>query len=421
MATLPPPSWQSRLPFFYGWVIVGGLVVTGCINNSFYWLPALFVLPMHEELGWSRTSIIAALTVRGLVGAFVSPFFGALLDKPDGARRLAAFAGLVGGSALIPIAWVQEEWQFLLLFGVIGGISQVGQSMAVMGAVLPRWFIHKRGSAMATATMGPPFGSFFTPLVVGAFIGTLGWRTAWIAAGLLIMLLGTIPAIFFHRQPEDVGLRPDGVLETRNFTSGPRGPDPTRGATVGEALRSPTFWLLSFAVSIANLATSSLPASLASMFVDRGVRLDLALLGISLHGVGSLASRFLWGWCTNRFHIRSVLQIIAVMGILATPLPFVMHGDIIVIYGGIIGVAIGGFVSTNQLIWPAYFGRTHLGAITGWVRPLQTSVSAVAPLSVPFIYERTGDYAPAIWMVTAAWTVFALCLWLAPGRGEAGG
>jgi hypothetical protein len=112
------------------------------------------------------------------------------------------------------------------------------------------------------------------------------------------------------------------------------------------------------------------------------------------------------------------LLAIAILGALVTPLPFVISGDAIVIYGGIIGIAIGGFVSTNQLIWPVYFGRSHLGAITGYVRPLQTGVAAIAPLTIPFIYERTLDYAPALWMVTGAWLVFAVTLVLTPRRHE---
>jgi hypothetical protein len=44
-----PSTWHGRLPFYYGWLIVSGFVVTGAVNSSFYWLPTLFLLPMQAE------------------------------------------------------------------------------------------------------------------------------------------------------------------------------------------------------------------------------------------------------------------------------------------------------------------------------------------------------------------------------------
>jgi MFS family permease len=411
--------WEARLPFFYGWLVVAGLVVIGAVNSSYYWMPPLFVLPMQEELGWSRTSMFAAVTVRGLIGAFVSPFFGRMLDRPGGAIRLAASAAIIGGLTTMPIAWVQHEWQFMLLFGVLGGLSQVGQSIAILGAVLPRWFVRGRGSAMATATTGMPIGAFGTPLVAGALIAALGWRNAWIGMGLLVLILGLAPAFLFHRQPEDVGLKPDGDAKGKPATRPIATPDFPRSITAAEALHSRTFWLLAIGVSAGTLATGAMPATLIPMFVDRGLPLSLAVLGVSLHGLTSFATRPLWAWCTHRFHIRAIILGIALYGMLAAPAPFLLSGDPLVLYAGIISISIGGLTTTNALIWPAYFGRAHLGSVTGFVRTIQSTTSAFAPLTIPFIYERVGDYAPGIWMVSAAWCTLALCMLLA-GRPREG-
>jgi len=90
-----------------------------------------------------------------------------------------------------------------------------------------------------------------------------------------------------------------------------------------------------------------------------------------------------------------------------------LSGDALVLYAAIISISIGGLTTTNALIWPAYFGRAHLGSVTGFVRTMQSTTSAFAPLTIPFIYERIGDYAPGIWLVSAAWTTLALCMLLA--------
>jgi MFS family permease len=416
--TVTADRWETRLPFYYGWLVVGGLIVIGAVNSSFYWLPPLFVLPMQEELGWSRTSMFAAVTIRGLIGAFVSPFFGHMLDRRGGAIRLSAAAAIIGGLTTMPIAFVQSEWQFMLLFGVLGGLSQVGQSIAILGAVLPRWFVRDRGSAMATATTGMPLGAFGTPLIAGALIASLGWRNAWIAMGLLILIIGLLPSFLFHRQPEDVGLLPDGGASGSRHSRPIATPDLPRSIKVSEAVRSRTFWLLALGVSAGTLATGAMPASLIPMFVDRGMALPLAVLGVSLHGMTSFATRPLWAWCTHRFHIRRIILAIAIYGALAAPAPFFLSGDPLVLYAAIISISIGGLTTTNALIWPAYFGRAHLGSVTGFVRTMQSTTSAFAPLTIPFIYERIGDYAPGIWLVSGAWTTLALCMLLA-GRPRA--
>jgi MFS family permease len=410
---LTAARWEHRLPFFYGWLVVAGLVVIGAVNSSFYWLPPLFVLPMQEELGWTRTSVFAAVTVRGLVGAFVSPFFGKLLDRPGGAIRLSIAAAVIGGLTTMPIAWVQHEWQFMLLFGVLGGLSHVGQSIAILGALLPRWFVRDRGNAMATATTGMPIGAFGTPLIAGALIGALGWRNAWIAMGLLTMVVGLLPSFLFHRQPEDIGLEPDGTADRARRGRPIATPDFPRSISASEALKSRTFWLLALGLSAGTLATGAVPATLIPMFVDRGVPVHLAVLGVSLHGIVSLATRPLWAWCTHRFHIRTIVLVIATYGALVAPAPLLLSGDALVLYAGIISVSIGGLTTTNALIWPAWFGRAHLGAITGFVRTMQSTTSAFSPLMIPFVYEQVGDYAPGLFMVSVAWLTLALCVLLA--------
>ena len=69
-----PGFLASRLPFFYGWVVMG---VVCCVSFARQG-PAvatlsIFVNPMTSELGWSRTEISAAVSLGGLLAAVVSP------------------------------------------------------------------------------------------------------------------------------------------------------------------------------------------------------------------------------------------------------------------------------------------------------------------------------------------------------------
>jgi len=67
MTTTAPPShqtWHHRLPFFYGWAIVGVAFLSGYMLSGLTWVVGVLALPMGEELGWSRTAIFGAINVR---------------------------------------------------------------------------------------------------------------------------------------------------------------------------------------------------------------------------------------------------------------------------------------------------------------------------------------------------------------------
>lgn len=397
-----------RARVYYGWVIVASTVLLGLVGTSFYWLPSLFVLSMQQELGWSRSVIFLGLTIRGLVGAGLSPLVGPYYDQRHGAPVISLITGVLAGLAIVPIAWATEEWQYLLWYGLVGGVAQVGQSGALTAAIVPRWFNRRRGTAMAIATVGSALAAFSAPLIVSPLIHAFGWRGAWVGVGALVVLASVVPSVLLRRQPEDMGLHPDGVvasvgrLEQRSAVE--------EGASVGlrEALHDRRFWLLTLALAGGFLPISGLPASLPTILVDRGVAVEMAILGISLHGLASIGSRALWGWLGNRAQARTLLAGIGVYGVVVTPLILLMAPTFAVSYAGIVGIGVGGFVMINQLIWVVYFGRAHLGGITGFSRPFHAVISAIAPIVVPVLYEWSGGYELPLLTISVSWLLLVI-------------
>ena len=91
----------ARFPVFYGWIIV--VIAT---LSSFMSAPgqtfgvSIFVEPMIEELGWTRTKVSALYTLGSLTAASLMLTVGWLLDR-FGARTLLILVGvLFGGAAL---------------------------------------------------------------------------------------------------------------------------------------------------------------------------------------------------------------------------------------------------------------------------------------------------------------------------------
>src|SRR5690606_13346394 len=112
------------------------------------WATGVLSVPMHDDLGWSRSTIFAGITFRTLGAAFMSAYVGRIADRSGGARWLGLCGGAVSAVCLLLVAFVQEPWQFLLVFGVIGGLFGNGPVTVMVGAVVPKWFIRQRGKAM---------------------------------------------------------------------------------------------------------------------------------------------------------------------------------------------------------------------------------------------------------------------------------
>ena len=411
--------WPARLPFFYGWVIVALSFVMGFITAGAFWATSVIAVPMRDDLGWSLSSIYLGLTMRMLIGAGSIFVLGRIADLKHGARALAVIGGVLATLSLAGVYYVQEQWQFIALYGVVGGFSVAGAGFLVMSAVVPRWFFRKRGRAMAFATMGSGAAAFVLPPLLALVLETVGWRGTWVFLGVMTAVFTILPSFLVWRQPEDVGLEPDGGIEP--VPAGRAAAvQHVRDYTLSEAVRTPLMWVLVFALATASLSPNGVPSTLVPMFIDKGHTTQTAALGFSIYGLFSVLARFFWGFLAERHHIRTVIISIALFSAVSMPLLIFMSGNAALLYAAFAGFGIGGLIGTNSLVWPAYFGRSHLGAIVGVSRPFETAVMASGPLLMAQSFDRTGGYTFGLWCMGISWLLCAGAMFLArPPRAVA--
>ena len=407
----PIEPWQGRLPFFYGWVIVAVGFLMGFIAGGAFWAASVIAIPMREDLEWSLSSIYFGLTVRMLVGAAGMFLFGRFGDLKHGARIVGVISGAVAALSLAAIALIDSQWEFILFYGVIGGMTTSGTGFLVMSAVVPRWFLQRRGRAVAMATMGTGAAAFVLPPFIAFVLEFIGWRETWVVLGFLTFLLACLPALLVWRQPEDVGLHPDGI-HTEGSSQSPSAP-PERNYTASEAIRTKTMWILLLAIAAASLLPNGIPSTLVPMYIDKGFSTQVAALGFSIYGLFSMLARFFWGYLADRYHIRTVLIAISIFTAMSMPMMLILHGNSALIYAALVGFGIGGFVGTQQLVWPSYFGRRHLGAIVGMSMPVTFGVMAIGPLLMAQSFDRTGGYGFGLACMGISWIVCAGAIFLA--------
>lgn len=409
-------AWPARLPVYYGWVMVSAAFVEGAFSTGIgVWGLGVFITPMEQELGWSRSTFFFALTIRALLGGVLGPIVGPWQDTRWGPRLMNTGGSILLGLSLIGLKWVHEAWQFHLLYGALGAVASMGSGQMLTSTIIPKWFVRQRGRAIALASTGTGVGPLLFPLTTHWAIVSFGWRDAWVVLGIVTLVVLVPISLLVRTRPEDVGLLPDGDSST-----GPR-PGRSRGAaradhsfTQGQALRTTAFWVILLSTGISALGVGGFQSNLIPYFEQRGIPTATATVAITVYGICSMSARLMWGVLSERLTIRYALVI---QGLLtaASMLVLLQVRSVPLMFGfaAFHGATLGGYFILRPLMMADYFGRAHLGAVNGIMRPFMTVTGAVSPLLVAGLYDARGDYNLAFTVVMLAWAASAIAVWFA--------
>ena len=419
----------NRTPFYYGWVILGVAGSAMFVRNAAASLTiAVFVYPLSEELGWSRTLISGAAAAGGLAATFMSPIVGSLIDR-YGARAVLTASILILGISTLALAratatvtafGITIPWAFYIAYAtgrvIFSSPVQIGASV-----VVSRWFIRLRGRTNGILNLSHSLGMVLFPLIASIVIAQSGWRDAWFVLGVLVFVAALLPvAILIAERPEDLGLRPDGDAEepTSDDANDTAQADAAEEPdwTTREAVRTPALWLLAIATGLLFLMQAGTNTHSAAFFQDQGLGALIAGVGISFNaiflGIGSIA----WGWIVEKVPVRFVMAAVALVMATASFLFTTTDTAIEALaYSALFGFGLGGMLTVPPVAYADYFGRRSLGTIRGITEPFTTFGQAVGVMipGIIFDYITQGNYTPffiaagSIGIITAAISLFA--------------
>jgi OFA family oxalate/formate antiporter-like MFS transporter len=403
---------------FYGWLIVGVIFLGGVFNSGLsLWGIGIFIKPMEADLGWSRATFFAALSLRGILAGLMSPFVGPLLDSQRGPRLLLLAGSVLLGASIAALALVQEVWQFYLLFGVFGALSLIASSQSVGEVVLPKWFIRRRGRAMAISSMSTPLSGMFMPALLQVLISSFGWRDAWLILGIAGLVLLVPLALLVKTTPEEMGLLPDGDSEPPRMGSSGQvrvALNEEESLTRAQAVRTRSFWLLLLAMSLFSLHAQGFQQNWMPYFQDQGFSVATGTAAIAFYGIFSTTARLFWGLMAERVYITTLMAVGTTLTA-ATILILLNATTVLVLflYIALQGMTLGGQFLLQPLAVANLFGRAHLGAIRGIMRPALTFSSAAGPLVIAALYDAQGSYHGAFIFVMVSWFASGFCYYLA--------
>jgi MFS family permease len=365
---------------FYGWVIVAAGIVMTCVGIGSMLSLGVFLQPMSEAMGWSRTGISLAALLNFLcmgVGSFV---WGALSDR-FGTRVVVLSGGILLGAGLAGASQAATLGQFQLLFGVVVGVA-AGSFYAPMTATTTRWFVEHRSLAVALVSAGLGLGSMTVAPLAGWIITHYDWRVAMLVIADLAWLLLIPAALLVRNPPAAVPAVPaPGAVAAREFT-------------VAEALRTPQFAAIALTHFACCAAHSGPIFHMVTNVIDHGISAMAATTVLSAAGLASLSGRVICGLLADRLGAKRVLIVGLAIQAAAVGL-YLVTRELIGFYALALmfGLAYGGVMPLYAIVVREYFGARIMGATFGAVAFASTLGMALGPWLGGVLYDSFGSYA----------------------------
>jgi sugar phosphate permease len=367
------------------------------------------------DFGWSRTTIAWAASLQRTESGLLGPVHGWLLDRTS-PRRVFVIGVLMFSGGLVGLAFVRDFPQFMVVY-IVASIGSSLCGMLTLMTVLVNWFDRYRARTMAALQLGISVGSLALPALAWALV-TYGWRPVSIASGLIMLVVGLPIARLLHRDPEALGLRPDGEAGDDPATAAaPTAPGRRRLA--GGALRTRAFWLIS-AGHAAALAIMSAVGVHFVVYVTEvlGVGITTAATLMAVMTAASVAGQVLGGFVGDRVdkrwlaggamlaHALSMALLVSAGTVLTVMTAAVLHG----LAWGVRGPLMGAMRAD-------YFGRKAFASVMGFSSLVVMFGSVGGPLVIGLVADGTGSYAGAF-VALAAVGLLGAVAFFALGRPD---
>lgn len=409
--------------FYYGWIIVALSALANALAWSARSTFALFYVALLEEFGWQRGEAAIGYSLSWLLILVFGPLAGRLYDRL-GPRVVVPAGGLLLGTALALTGRAQTLWHYYLSFGVLGAAG-IACIMMPATAVISRWFVIRRGTALGIISAGSSSSAvFFYPLNAW-LITSLGWRDAMAVYGLIVALgAGPLAALGYRRQPSDVGAVPDGRPRSdASPAPEPRStPSPVWAEqewTLRTAMRTVPLWAVFIMWGLGVIGYQIIMTHQVAHGVERGFDQHTLAWVFGLAGAFTTVGNLLGGVLSDRWGREWVFSLGSLIGIVGIGCFSALGGphDMVklLLYASA-GLGFGMRISLLAAIPADLFHGKHFGAILGFVNGGGGIGGLIGPFLAGYLYDVTGNYQLAFAVAAVAIAGAAVAAWVAGPR-----
>ncbi|MFZ5780954.1 MAG: MFS transporter [Pseudomonadota bacterium] len=389
-------AWRQRPPVILWMLSLGQLFSWGLVYYTF----PLYVVPMSEELGWSRSAMFGALSAGLMVAGLCSIPVGAWIDRGRG-RLLMTGGSLL--AALLMLLWSRVDslpvfYALWIALGACQAVLLYEPAFAVITRVYgPRY---KQAILLMTflgglaSTFGIPFTQFL--------IERVGWRPSLLALAAINVLVGLLLHLPFIPGPQ---AKPVPIADAGTQASGR-----PRASPLAAAVRVPAFWGLVVAFAGYGLAFSAMSFHLIPLLDDRGVPTGVVMAIIALIGPMQVVGRVIL--MVGQRHITTIQLGAGIyfafpisMAMLATGISDV-YG--LILFAIIYGVANGLVTILRGMAVPEFIGPEGYGVVSGALTMPTNVMRAAGPVLASLAWGAFGGYTPVLWGLAVIMLIAAL-------------
>ncbi|MHC2565415.1 MFS family permease [Bradyrhizobium liaoningense] len=228
----------------------GWRVVLACFLMAFFMFgfglygQGVYLAELQRAHGWPGTLVSAASTFSFLLSSVLVIFTDDLLER-IGLRSLILSGLTALGASTVLLALMQTPWQLYLAYALMS-VGWTGMGTVVIATVLNSWFERRRGLALSLAFNGATCGGIILVPLLLSLTGSIGFRSAMLAATLAMMVLLLPVVVTFIGWPARMSPASDG----RPAAGGAAAPGQSRKALLANA----AFWTMVLPIAMALLA-----------------------------------------------------------------------------------------------------------------------------------------------------------------------
>jgi len=351
--------------------------------------------PLIADLGIGRVEYAQLNLWATLIGSLFAIGIGRFIDRL-GARIVLTTVVVALGLVVSAMSAVRSFWALAIAVTLTRGFGQSALSVISL-TMVGQWFAQapagggeKRRSsesvetAMAVYSIVMSLGFMIAFPIVGSVVQSQGWRFAWLAIGISLLIALAPASLVLARKGPDA-----------SAPQAPQAPQaPFWGATWQEAVGTPAFWIFSIGAALYGLVASGIGLFNESILAERGFSADVYYQTLVVTAITALAGNFGGGWLATRMSLPNLLAIsLLVLAAGLAALPHVTTIAQVMAWATAMGLGGGLVMVLFFSVWPRVYGRAHLGRIQGAAQAMTVLASAIGPLLLASCVEWTGSYA----------------------------
>jgi OFA family oxalate/formate antiporter-like MFS transporter len=387
---MPQESLPNR------WIIAAAAVVMQiCLGAVYGW--SVFVKPLVAQNHWALTQVSLNFTLAVAFLGLGTIVGGLWLDR-IGPRKVAAVGGIIYGVGYILAGFAAQRGSLYGMYATYGALGGFGMGMGYITpvATLVKWFPERRGLMTGVAVAGYGAGALIFSPIAARLIQTVGIPPTFWIFGVVYLILVVAAAQFYANPPEGwrpAGWQPSSAVE-KSATS--------VNFTVSEAMSTWQFWLLWFMLFL-NVSAGIMIISQASPIAQQLAGMTaLAAAGmVGLISVFNGVGRVFWAWVSDMIGRANVFFLLyAIQAVIFFLLPRTHNLAVFSAMFAIIGLCYGGGFGTMPSFTADFFGPKYMGGIYGWILLAWGAGAIPSPILIAHVRQSSGNYTPAIHVIT---------------------